>query len=116
MNLRIAAKSVTLSDAVRHRIALRLHHALARYSAEVTSVDLTLEDENGPRGGVDKRCRIVVKVRAGKEVVVEGRSDRAWPLIDRTADRAGRAVARAVDMRRRRSTSRASGDLGARRA
>ena len=115
MNLRIVAKNLTIGDDFRDRIERRLYFALGRFSPAVKSVDLTFRDENGPRGGVDKRCRIVVRVRGAEDIVVEGRGDNASALVNRTADRAGRAVARAIGLRQRKGSVRASGDAARRR-
>lgn len=115
MNLRILAKNVTLSRPAKDRLERRLYFALGRFLHRIKSVDVTLRDDNGPRGGVDKCCRILVKSRGAKDVVVEGRGDRLSALIDRTADRAGRAVARALDVRPWDHAVAASGNVRRRR-
>ena len=116
MNLRIVAKGVRLSDTLRSRIERRLYFALGRFSSVIKSVDLTLRDENGPRRGVDKYCRIIVKTHATRDVVIEGRGEPTTALVDRTADRAGRAVARALDARQQKAAVRTSGHVGGRRS
>jgi hypothetical protein len=40
---------------------------LARFNAEIRRLDLVMEDENGPRGGVGQRC-------AAELVLVDGRT------------------------------------------
>jgi len=113
---RIVGKDVAIGERSKKRFERRLEFALGRFGSSIRSVDLTLEDENGPRGGVDKSCRIVVKMLQGEDVVVKGRGDDPLALVDRTAERAGRAVARALDLRRRRTGARASGDVRGRRS
>jgi ribosome-associated translation inhibitor RaiA len=115
MNLRIRTKRLTLTDEAKDRVERRVYFALGRFSNRIRSVDLTLEDENGQRGGIDKCCRIHVKSRGAKDVIVEGRGDDVRSLVDRTADRAGRAVARNLDLRPREKTVGASGN-GCRRS
>jgi hypothetical protein len=109
MKLRILAKNVTLSDEASNRIERRVYFALGRFADRIMSIDLTLGDENGPRGGVDKRCQFLVKSRGAKDVIIEGRGNDIRSLVDRTADRAGRAVARAFDLRPWRKHGGASG-------
>jgi len=99
MNLRILTRRLTLTDEAKDRIERRVYFALGRFSDRIRSVELTLEDENGPRGGIDKCCQILVKIRGAKDVVVEGRGEDVRSLVDRTADRAGRAIARKLDLR-----------------
>jgi hypothetical protein len=53
-------------------------------------VTVRLADLNGPRGGVDKQCRIIVKLRPGEEVVVKDTASEVETAIDRCADRVQR--------------------------
>jgi ribosome-associated translation inhibitor RaiA len=77
-----------------------LHYALGRFEGRVNVVTARLADLNGPRGGVDKRCRISVAVRAGDPVLVEDADTDLYAAIDRAAERAGRAVWRQLARRR----------------
>jgi hypothetical protein len=43
--------------------------ALGAVGPSLLWVDLYVTDENGPRGGPDKRCRVVAHLRAGAVVV-----------------------------------------------
>jgi len=110
MKVRITTKNLTISDTHRDRIERRLYFTLGRFASSVTSVEMMLQDENGPRGGVDKTCRIIVRLRAAKDVVVEGRGEKTLALVDRTADHVGRAVSRALDSRKSRRFLRPNGE------
>ena len=75
-------------------IERRLQFALARFSGRIQRVNVFLQDQNGPRGGVDKTCRIVVRLRDGGDLVAEvvdacweGAVDRATTLVARTVSR-----------------------------
>ena len=103
----LSTRNVTLSDIERDRIERRLYFTLGRFSARIVSVDMMLQDENGPRGGLDKKCRVIVRLHGANDVVVEGCGEETLSLVDRTANRAGRAVSRELDMRRDRATERA---------
>ena len=59
----------------------RLQFALARFSGHIQRVQVVLEDQNGPRGGLDKHCRVVVRLREAGDVVAEVTSF----LLDRAA-------------------------------
>ncbi len=63
---------------------------------------MKLSDENGPRGGEDKRCRVRVGVDGPQDVVVEDVESDLYIAIDRAADRAGRVVARRLERQRTR--------------
>lgn len=107
MNTQITTRNVTLSEDELDRIERRLYFTLGRFSSRIVSVDVMLQDENGPRGGLDKKCRVVVRLQGTREVVVEGSGEETLSLVDRTANRAGRAVSRALDKRWSRATERA---------
>ena len=55
---------------------------------------MRLEDLNGPRGGVDTRCRIIVDTRTGGPIAAEAVDVDLVPAVDRAVDRAARSLAR----------------------
>jgi hypothetical protein len=59
---------------------------------------------NGPRGGVDKRCRILVKLRAaGSDNITIEQDDKSLnSAVARAAARAGRTVGRSLERRHRK--------------
>jgi putative sigma-54 modulation protein len=106
-----------LKDQVRHQagnpgarlpadlpdhIERRLRFALARFGGRVERVIVFLQDRNGPKGGVDKVCRILAKVHGcGSLMAVVADSD--WTAaVDRATTRIGHTVARQVDRARDR--------------
>lgn len=93
MRLIIRAHSGWLSRLARRRFEF----ALARYGRRIQSVAIRLADVNGPRGGVDQRCRVTVRLTAPKRtLVIEDTDADAAVALDRVADRTVRTVARAV--------------------
>jgi len=81
-------------------IERRLQFALARFSGRIQRVQVVLEDQNGPRGGLDKSCRIVVRLREAGDVVAEV-ADVHWEIaVDRATTRVGHTVARRLARRR----------------
>ena len=91
---------VTVSD--RQRIQDRIRVALTRFTPLIRGLTVTVSDENGLRGGVDKKCRLVVRLPAGS-VVVNEQADGVLAAVTLAAERAARTVARvhhrAVDAR-----------------
>ncbi len=78
----------------------RLRFALRRLSGWVSRAKVQLSDVNGPRGGVDKRCRIELHTAAGGPVVV---SSVAHDWRAALADALGRAQIAALRLTQRRS-------------
>lgn len=89
-----------VSAACVAHIERRLQFALARFSGHIQRAQVVLEDQNGPRGGLDKSCRIVVRLREGGDVVAEV-ADVNWEVaVDRATTRVGHTVARRLARRR----------------
>jgi putative sigma-54 modulation protein len=98
----IRTRGITLDADTRAHIDRRLGFALQRIGDRVNRVNVYLADENGPRGGVDKLCRIVTYLRTGGAVLIEDEDSDLTTLIDRTADRLGHAVRRVLALSRTR--------------
>lgn len=78
----------------------RLRFALTRFSGRIGRVNVFLADQNGPRGGIDKTCRIVVRLNDGGDVVAEV-SDVNWEVaVDRATTRIGHSTGRELARRR----------------
>ena len=75
----------------------RLEFALGRFGPRIRRLTVRLDDLNGPRGGVDQYCGVIVHLGAPRKlIVIEEEAAEAVAAIGRAADRAARAVARAV--------------------
>jgi len=94
MQIDIQARGFTLTEGLRTQAERRVRFALGSTSGRVRSVVMRLADENGPRGGVDKRCTIRANLAGGPFVIIEHQEDDLYVAIDRAADRAARAVSR----------------------
>jgi len=96
MQLHFKGQNLFLAPAVIERIERRMRFALSRFTDRIEHATVRVADLNGPRGGVDKQCRIVVRLRSGGEIVIEDSASDFETAIDRGADRVQRAVARAL--------------------
>ena len=86
-----------LARHARHRVVT----ALGRFARHVRDVRVHLRDANGPRGGVDKRCLVTIRLKRSPRLLVIDDIDAAFTTaIDRAADRAGRAISRVLDATR----------------
>jgi ribosome-associated translation inhibitor RaiA len=83
-----------LSDALREYGERRLRFALGRFVPRIADVHLRFEDVNGPRGGVDKQCRLDVLGLPSWRIQVQGEGTSFYDAIDAAAARAGRSIAR----------------------
>jgi putative sigma-54 modulation protein len=98
MRIAIRTSHLSLQPEQRQQIERRASFALARLTSVITHVEVSLADTNGPRGGVDKRCRVLVHLGGGTTAFVEDSDSDLGTLIDRAMDRAGRAAHKRVDL------------------
>ena len=102
MKVSIQFKDLQVTASDRQRIEDGIRLALTRFAPLVHGLTATISDENGSRGGVDKRCRLVVRLHAGT-VVVNEQAGAVMAAVTQAAERAARSVARvhhrAVDAR-----------------
>lgn len=104
MQIAVQARGFSLTRALQEHVHQRLGFTLARGSGRVRRVAVRLSDLNGPRGGVDKRCLVEVRLDGLPAVVVEDVQADMYAAIDRAAARAARTVMRrlALNTARRR--------------
>ena len=96
MRIEIRARHIPLTETLRTHCERRVRFALDRLSDRVKEVVLRLEDTNGPRGGVDKACRVTLRLEHGKELTLEAKGTTLVAAVDRALDRAGNAVTKVV--------------------
>jgi hypothetical protein len=97
MQLTIVDQHDSLNQESREFAERRLRFALSRFSSRIELVSAVVMDLNGPRGGVDKFCRITVRMRRLANVQVSSQAAELEACLARAADRAGRAVARIIE-------------------
>lgn len=78
----------------------RLGFGLTRHADRIARVVVRLGDENGPRGGPDKFCRLQVRLVDAPQVVIRDVGPDLYAVIDRASDRAARAVAKQLERNR----------------
>ena len=113
MKIDIHSSSLVIPAEQRERIGRRAGFALSRLAARIRRVEVRLADLNGPRGGIDKRCRVLLHLERGEPMLVEERGADLPTLIDRAMDRAGRAVRKRLGLTQTRYLGRGQHALGA---
>ncbi len=97
MRISIVDRSDQLEPSLREFAERRVRFALSRFGTRIRHITLVITDENGPRGGIDKQCRMAIKLRRLPDVVVTCDDVSLEACLARTAERAGRAVARVTE-------------------
>lgn len=110
MNVRIRTGNLDLEDALKSYIERRLHFSLSRFGSRLGLITVRISDLNGPRGGIDKACRISAELVPFGIVRVEDVDADLYTAIDRAAERLGRSfgrkLERAIELRRGRESVR----------
>ncbi len=88
------------TTALASHVRRRLGFGLTRHADRVSRVVVRLGDENGPRGGPDKFCRLQVSLVDAPPVVIRDCGPDLYAVIDRASDRAARAVAKQLERNR----------------
>lgn len=104
MKLHLRTRHVDLGPALHDQIRSGIYRALGRVSPWIREVDVVVSDTNGPRGGPDKQCRIVLRGRSIASIVVEQLGSDVRATVAAVTERAERAVLRSVDRRRSLAT------------
>jgi ribosome-associated translation inhibitor RaiA len=82
----------------------RIHSHLRRLGSALGAVIVRLSDVNGPKGGVDKRCQIMLRRTGRRPVTIDELDVDAYTAVDIAVDRAARAAGR--ERERARATRR----------
>jgi putative sigma-54 modulation protein len=96
----VRAVGVELGDDEREYIGQKLAMKLAKFGTMVERASVRVEDVNGPRGGVDKVCRVKVVLFGLPTVVVEQADEAQHAAVDGAMGRTDIAVARSLARRR----------------
>jgi len=78
----------------------KLGRKLGKFAPSIERASVRIDDVNGPKGGIDKRCQIKAVVSGLPSVVVEERHETLRAAMDRAMNRIERAVRRHVQRRR----------------
>ena len=97
MDIKILSRNVELTDAQSGTLERRVQFALGRFASEVRTVQLTLTDVNGPKGGSDVLCRVKVVLKGSGDVNVSGTDVSVEVVVASVVDRAARTLSRMLD-------------------
>lgn len=90
------------SPALNETIEKRLDAALGQHARWIDRVNVRLFDENGPKGGDDKRCKLDIELRGSESVQIEEQGSDPYVVVSDAAERAKQAVGRRVAKLRER--------------
>tara|TARA_R110002072_G_scaffold284006_1_gene447796 strand:- start:15892 stop:16260 length:369 start_codon:yes stop_codon:yes gene_type:complete len=92
MKITVTSSIDKFSSHARNSVKSLLRSSLARFTPMITQVSVLIEDENGPRGGVDKLCRVNVVMPGVGTVTTTARHEKLMAAVSAAARRARRIV------------------------
>ena len=101
MQVNAQARPFKLTPALQDSVMRSLSTVERRFGDRIKKVTVRMDDINGHRGGVDKRCRIVIDARPRQTVVVEALSEDMYQSISQATKRAESALGRTLRHRRK---------------
>lgn len=105
MQMTIQSRGQNLTESIREHIEHRIFAALDQHEHRIQGVEVLVSDVNGPRGGIDQVCRVVVRLTNGMTLRHERRGIDLYANVSLAADkvkrRVGRQIAKLRDNRKR---------------
>ena len=101
MNILIESSRMGEPRLWREHTEQRVRLALHRLRDKVQQARITLRDINGPRGGVDKECQIMLTTAGHGTLVIVAKADHAQGALQQALQRATHTLARLWQRKRR---------------
>ena len=111
MRFEIRGRDISIGHALRDHIERRLRFALDRFARRIKQVNVKLGDLNGPRGGIDKCCKVAISLDCSSPIVVESHASNVYAAIDCVADKAATCIGRRLKRPHGRNPSRRISEL-----
>ena len=100
MRFDIRIQKLDLHQEVSRYIERRLRLSLSRLVSRLGAVNVRVFDVNGPRGGIDKCCRITAHLVPSETVVLQEVNADLFAAIDRATSRIARTFTRRLTLER----------------
>lgn len=101
MRLLIQTQGLLISRSDRDLIRTRIQQAFARFGHKPIGATLHLQDTNGPKGGADKDCHLVIELEDTTTVITDRGTD-LKAVVNRAIHRAVQALRRQIGQKHTR--------------
>lgn len=99
MKTNINFRKINRSKEITNYINKRISSAFKRAQDAIESTSLTISDINGPKGGIDKECTIIIKAAGMKSIVISEQQSKLHTAIDRCVSRANQTLMKQLQKR-----------------
>ena len=94
--IRYHGQNIAMTPTLIAHAESALGYAFDRFLHIVRDADLTLIDVNGPKGGVDKECRILIHLYPRGLIVVRSQSSDEYAAIRGSCDKARFSISKRI--------------------
>lgn len=84
-----AAQGVSMSPALEEHIKKQLQSVERRFGERLTRIEVYLTDVNGPKGGLNKQCKLEARPRGGDPLMAELLHEDAYDAVTGAVKRLG---------------------------
>ena len=103
MYIDVRATNIDLDDDFFMEHERRTFFALGPFADAIQTVSVVLTDTNGPRGGDDIACRVIIQAVDGWTITVAGLEQTPARALGQTVRRIRHALTREITRRRQRT-------------
>lgn len=103
MQAEIFSPHILISESLKAHIVTNLKRLDLHYGDHIHDVKVRILDVNGPRGGVDKVCRLQIHFNDHHSINTEGRHTDLYSAVNMAAYRMERSIESALDASRDRN-------------
>ncbi|WP_191602990.1 HPF/RaiA family ribosome-associated protein [Marinomonas algicola] len=104
MKIKVQTRHLALTSELKEYVKRRILFALDSRFDKIKRVIVTLSDINGPKGGEDMRCQVLVKLDGQKDIVIDHKQAHLRSAIDKAADKASRTVTKRIERLQHKAT------------
>lgn len=101
MNILIESSRSGEPQLWRQQVEQRVRLVLHRLQGQVQKARISLRDINGPKGGVDKQCQIMLTTSGYGQLVIVAKAEHAQGALNQALQRATHTLARLWQRKRR---------------
>ncbi len=99
MQVQLVSPEFSITPSLREYLEQRLRAAFGPLRGKIADIAVRLRDLNGPRGGRDMQCQLLVTMPGKPAVVIREVQENMYNAIDRAVQRAAYRVSRIASRR-----------------
>jgi len=104
MKIKVQARHLALTSELKEYVQRRIRFALDSRFDSIKRVVVTVSDINGPKGGEDMRCQVLIKLEGQNDIIIDNKQAHLRSAIDKAAEKASRTVTKRIERLQHKAT------------